>query len=93
MKKVIGLMVLLLIAGCTPKPGLTEAQRREHLLMPQAGSDTHSEWTAKYDDTADSWQLFTLSFHTRYLQQLNARVGALERRMTDPNDPNDGTVN
>lgn len=67
--------------------GLTDETRRGHLLMPQKDSPTYKEWVAKYGDSANSWELFTLSFHTRYMQELTKKVNALSKDANEPNQP------
>jgi len=68
---------------------LTEEARRASYLMPQKDSPTWKDWTAKYGDTADSWELFSIAFHTRYLGELNQRITKLEkaRDVNEPNQP------
>jgi len=64
---------------------LSDEARRANYLMPQKDSKAYTEWVAKYGDSADSWQLFSIAFHTKYLSELNQRVCALELIMSDPN--------
>jgi len=66
--------------------GITDEARRASYLMPQRDSQPWKDWTAKYGDTADSWELFSIGFHTRYLGELNQRLTKLEKR--DANEPN-----
>ena len=68
--------------------GLSEQQRREVLLMPKPDSAAWQEWVGKYGDNADSWELFTLQFHTKYLSRFDARLRKIER-MLEPNEPNE----
>lgn len=67
--------------------GISDEARREHYLMPQKDSPAWKDWTAKYGDTADSWCLFTIGFHTKYLSELNKRLTLLEKAQ-DTNEPN-----
>lgn len=68
-------------------PRVTEENRRANYLMPQKDTATYKEWVTKYGDSAESWELFTLSFHTRYLQELTKKVNALSRGENEPNQP------
>ena len=65
---------------------LTDAAKREYLLMPQKDSQPWKDWVVKYGDTAESWELFTLGFHSKYLGELNARITKLEKA-GEPNEP------
>lgn len=80
-------IVVLLAVGCA-RQGLTEVQRRDNLLMPKAGSTAHKEWVEKYGDNADSWEMFTLSFHTKYLAGMDKRLQAVEKKLAQYPDPN-----
>ena len=71
------------VADSSNQP-LTDEARRQFYLMPPKDSEDWQEWVAKYGDTADSWELFTIGYHTNYLKQLTARVNELAR---GPNDP------
>jgi hypothetical protein len=89
MKRVIGIGILLLIVGCTPKPRIADSDRREHLLMPNKDSKAYTEWVARYGDSAESWELFTLGFHTRYINQLTKQIRMLTEALQAYPDPND----
>lgn len=89
MRRAIGIGILLLIVGCTPKPLITEEQRRSHLLMPNKTSEPFKAWVAEYGDTADSWLLFTVDFHTKYIGQLDKRIQALTAALEAYPDPNE----
>ncbi len=73
--------------GCTPL--ITETHRREHLLMPSKGSEPFKQWVAEYGDTADSWELFTIDFHTKYISELDKRIKALTAAIEAYPDPNE----
>jgi hypothetical protein len=66
---------------------LTDDARRASYLMPQKDSPAWKEWVSKYGDTADSWELFSIGFHTRYLSELSQRITKLEK-VNDTNEPN-----
>jgi hypothetical protein len=65
---------------------ISEEGRRDNYLMPAKDSQPWKDWVAKYGDTAESWELFTLGFHSKYMGELNARITKLEKA-GDPNEP------
>lgn len=69
----------------------SDEDRRVNYLMPQKDSPAYKEWVAKYGDTADSWQMFTLGFHSKYLNELNQRITKLEKA-ADPNGVKNGKI-
>lgn len=90
---IIGMMILLLVTlgiyiylksegGADP--------RRDHYLMPKVGGELHAQWVENYGDSADTWEMFTIGFHTKYMSQLNERVRVLEAAvLPEPNEPNE----
>lgn len=67
-----------------PEPNDTD--RRAFYLMPKKDSADWKAWTDKYGNSADSWEMFTMGFHTRYLNELNKRITVLEKTH-EPNQP------
>lgn len=94
----LGMLVMILLMfdriimspTVTASVSLTEAQKRESLLMPKIDSPAWKEWVGKYGDTAESWEMFTLMFHTKYVGNLDRRLIAVEKMLavTNKTDPN-----
>lgn len=81
------LIVIVHILDITPVSDYNDLS--EHYLMPNPGSEAHKNWIENYGDTPESWLAFTAGFHTRYLQQVDARIKALTAKLAAYPDPND----
>jgi hypothetical protein len=57
--------------------------------MPQAGSKVQTNWISKYGDSAESWELFTIGFHSRKLMELDKRLTAIQAQLALYPDPNE----
>lgn len=95
----IGILICIVLAGGCEEAAKTPDPRLGYYLMPTVNSQAHKDWIEKNGDSADSWELFTVHFHTQFLKQLDGQIKQLVRfaavidaahpELNDPNSPID----
>jgi hypothetical protein len=81
-------IVLLFIVGCNESQ-LTDEKKCENLVLLKTGTEAYATWVAEYGDSPESWQLFTIKLHTKYMIELHNKIQVLQTRLDAYPDPNE----